>query len=78
MLVMRSIIYSLYMQLRLCIILVVFRTGLKVNVMRITLQEGAEQQRATPKDLQGEDWPWKIKTILGRMELDRRLDAYAD
>ena len=26
------------MQLRLCIILVVFRTGLKVNVMRITLQ----------------------------------------
>ena len=35
---MRSIIYSLYMWLRLCIILVVFRTGLKVNVMRITLQ----------------------------------------
>ena len=40
--------------------------------------EGAEQQRATPKDLPGEDWPRKIKTILGRMELDRRLDAYAE
>ena len=26
--------------------------------------EGAEQQRATPKDLPGEDWPCKIKTIL--------------
>ena len=40
--------------------------------------EGAEQQRATPKDLPGEDWPRKIKTILGRMELDRRLDTYAE
>ena len=40
--------------------------------------EGAEKQRATPKDLPGEDWPWKMKTILGRMELDRRLDAYAE
>ena len=40
--------------------------------------EGAEKQRATPKDLPGEDWPRKIKTILGRMELDRRLDAYAE
>ena len=39
--------------------------------------EGAEKQRATPKDLP-EDWAWKIKTILGRMELDRRLDAYAE
>ena len=39
--------------------------------------EGVEQQRSTPKDLLGEDWPRKIKTILGRMELDRRLDAYA-
>ena len=39
--------------------------------------EGAEQQRAMPKDLTGEDWPWKIKTILCRMELDSRLDAYA-
>ena len=36
---MHSIIYSLYMRLRLCIILVIFRTGLKVNVMRITLQD---------------------------------------
>ena len=40
--------------------------------------EGAEQQRATPKDLPGEDWPRKIKTILCRMELDSRLDAYAE
>ena len=40
--------------------------------------EGVEQQRATPKDLPGEDWPQKIKTILGRMELDRRLDTYAE
>ena len=40
--------------------------------------EGAEQQRATPKDLPGEDWPRKIKTILHRMELDRTLDAYAE
>ena len=40
--------------------------------------EGAEQQRATPKDLPGEDWPQKIKTILGIMELDRRLDVYAE
>ena len=40
--------------------------------------EGAEQQRATPKDLPGEDWPRKIKTILNRMELDSRLDAYAE
>ena len=40
--------------------------------------EGAEKQRATSKDLPGEDWPQKIKTILGRMELDKRLDAYAE
>ena len=40
--------------------------------------EGAEKQRATPKDLPGEDWPQKIKTILCRMELDKRLDAYAE
>ena len=40
--------------------------------------EGAEQQGATPKDLPGEDWPRKIKTILCRMKLDSRLDAYAE
>ena len=40
--------------------------------------EGAKQQRATPNDLPGEDWPQKIKTILGRMELDKRLDEYAE
>ena len=40
--------------------------------------KGAEKQRATPKDLPGEDWLWKIKTVLGRIQLDKRLDAYAD
>ena len=40
--------------------------------------EGAEKQRATPKDLPGKDWPQKNKTILCRMELDKRLDAYAE
>ena len=40
--------------------------------------EGAEQQRATPKDFPGDDWPWKIKTLLRRMELDSRLDTYAE
>ena len=40
--------------------------------------ERAEQQRATPKDLPGEDWPRKIKTILDRTKLDKRLDAYAE
>ena len=40
---MRSIIYSLYMRLRLCIILVVFHTGLKVNIMRITLHGGGKK-----------------------------------
>ena len=44
---MHSIIYSLYMWLRLCIILVVFRTGLKVNVMRITLQNDNQVQKWT-------------------------------
>ena len=40
--------------------------------------EGAEKQRATFKDLPGEDWPQKIKTILCRMELDKRLDTYVE
>ena len=40
--------------------------------------KGAEKQRATPKDLPGEDWPWKIKTVLSRRQLDQRLDAYAE
>ena len=39
---------------------------------------GAEKQRAIPKDLPGEDWPQKLKTVLSRIELDKRLDAYAD
>ena len=39
--------------------------------------EGAKQQRATPKDLPGEHLTCKIKTILCRVELDSRLDAYA-
>ena len=40
--------------------------------------EGAEKQRATPKDLPGQEWPQKIKTILGRMEQDKRLDTQAE
>ena len=40
--------------------------------------ERAEQQRATPKDLPGEEWSRKIKTTLDRVELDKRLDAYAE
>ena len=53
------------------------KTKFPIPLLRKAL-EGAEQQRATPKDLPGEDWPWKIKTILRRMELDSRLDAYAE
>ena len=52
------------------------RTKFPIPLLKKAL-EGAEQQRATPRDLPGEDWPWKIKTILCRMELDSRLDAYA-
>ena len=40
--------------------------------------KGAEKQRATPKNLPGEDWPCKIKKVLARMYLDKRLDAYAE
>ena len=52
------------------------KTKMPIPLLRKAL-EGAEQ-RATPKDLPGEDWPQKIKTILCRMELDSRLDAYAE
>ena len=52
------------------------RTKFPIPLLKKAL-EGAEQQRATPKDLPGEDWPRKIKTILCRTELDSRLDAYA-
>ena len=52
------------------------RTKFPIPLLKKAL-EGAEQQRANPKDLPGEDWPHKIKTILCRMELDSRLDAYA-
>ena len=52
------------------------RTKFPIPLLQKAL-EGAEQQRATPKDLPGEDWPRKIKTILRRTELDSRLDAYA-
>ena len=52
------------------------RTMFPIPLLKKAL-EGAEQQRATPKDLPGEDWPCKIKTILCRSELDSRLDAYA-
>ena len=40
--------------------------------------KGAEKERATPKDLPGEDWPHKIKKVLTRMDLDKRLDAYVE
>ena len=52
------------------------RTKFPIPLLKKAL-EGAEQQRATPKDLPGEDWPRKMKTVLCRMELDSRLDAYA-
>ena len=52
------------------------RTKFPIPLLKKAL-EGAEQQRATLKDLPGEYWPRKIKTILRRMELDSRLDAYA-
>ena len=52
------------------------KTKFPIALLRKAL-EGAEQQRATPKNLPGEDWPHKLKTILSRMELDSRLDAYA-
>ena len=53
------------------------RTKFPIPLLKKAL-EGPEQQRATSKDLPGEDWPQKIKTILQRMELDNRLDAYAE
>ena len=53
------------------------KTKFPIPLLKKALEE-AEQQRATPKDIPGEDWPQKIKTILRRMELDSRLDAYAE
>ena len=53
------------------------KTKFSISLLQKAL-EGAEKQRATPKDLPGEDWPQKTKTILGRMELDKRLDTYAE
>ena len=53
------------------------KTKFSISLLQKDL-EGAEKQRATPKDLPGEDWPQKIKTILCRMELDKRLDTYAE
>ena len=52
------------------------RTKFPIPLLKKALEE-AEQQRATPKDLPGDDWPHKLKTILCRMKLDNRLDAYA-
>ena len=52
------------------------RTKFPIPLLKKAL-EGAEQQKATPKDLPGEAWPRTIKTILHRTELDSRLDAYA-
>ena len=54
-----------------------YKTKFSISLLQKAL-EGAEKQRATPKDLPGEDWPRKIKTILGRMELDKRLDTHAE
>ena len=53
------------------------KTKFSISLLQKAL-EGAEKQRATPKDLPGEDWPQKIKTILCRMEMDKRLDAYTE
>ena len=53
------------------------KTKFPIPLLQKALEE-AEKQRATPKDLPGEDWPQKVKTILCRMELDKRLDAYAE
>ena len=53
------------------------RTKLPPSLLDKALR-GAEKQRATPKDLPGEDLPQKLKTVLSRIELDKRLDAYAD
>ena len=53
------------------------RTKFTPSLLEKALQ-GAERQRVTPKDLPGEDWPRKIKNIITRMELDMRLDAYAE
>ena len=53
------------------------RTKFNLSLLEKALK-GAEKQRATPKDLPGEDWPQKIKTVLSRMELDKRLDTYAE
>ena len=53
------------------------KTNFPIPLLQKAL-EGVEKQRATPKDLPGEDWPQKIKTILCRIEPDKRLDTYAD
>ena len=53
------------------------RTKFNPSLLEKALK-GARKQRATPKDLPGEDWPRKIKAVLSRMELDKRLDAYAE
>ena len=53
------------------------KTKLPIPLLKKAL-EGAEKQRATSENLPGEDWPWKIKTILGRMELHSRQDTYAE
>ena len=52
------------------------KTKFPITLLKKAL-EGAEQQRATLKNLPVEDWPCELKTILCRMELDSRLDAYA-
>ena len=53
------------------------KTKFSISLLQKAL-EGAEKQRATPKDLPGEYWLQKIKTVLCRIELDKRLDAYTE
>ena len=53
------------------------RTKFNQSLLEKALK-GAEKQRATPKDLPGQHWPRKINTVLSRMELDKRLDTYAE
>ena len=43
------------------------RTKFSPSLLQKAL-ERAEKQRAIPKDLPGENWPRKLKTIPGRME----------
>ena len=47
------------------------RTKFSLSLLYKALR-GVEKQRATPKELLGEHWPQKLKTILSKFELDQR------